>query len=111
MAGDSLLATKMTIKNDLYQTKLEESGIKIVLLDETRQKSLGEIISKLVMNDVKEDDKQEFIEMVKNLSNNGKRAILLACTDLQLAMSELKGVGIYDTMRILADAAVREILS
>ncbi len=106
-----LLATKMTIKNDLYQSRLEKVGIKIVLLDDTRQERLGEIISKLVMDNIKQNEKQEFLDMIKELSDDGRRSILLSCTDLQLAVGEIEGIRIYDTMKILADATVREILS
>lgn len=106
-----LLATTTTLKHKLYQSKLNRNGIKSILLDETKQQQLGEIINKLVLNQMSENEKQELLATTRKLSADGQRTILLACTDLQLAVKELGGIDVYDTMKILADATVRKILS
>lgn len=105
-----ILATATTIKHKLYQPKLKENGINSILPDDVIQKSLGEIISRLILNQMAGNEKKELYDIITTLSNGGKRIILLACTDLQLVLDEVEGVEIYDTMKILADAAVKEIL-
>lgn len=105
-----MLATMATVKHKLYQQVLEEHGIQSIFLDDALQDHIGEIINNLVLNRMTESEKEELFNMFVTLSNCGRRTILLACTDLQLAVKDMKGVDIYDTMKILAEATANEIL-
>lgn len=106
----AILATATTVKHELYRAELNRSGINSVLLDENTQERLGKIIHKLVLSQTGANDKKELFDIVASLSNSGKRTVLLACTDLQLAIGDIKGAKVYDTMKILANATVKEIL-
>ena len=50
----------------------------------------------------------KLMAIIKNLKKRGAQAILLACTDLQLFVKP-DGKEIFDTMEILANAAVAKL--
>ena len=74
------------------------------------QDNMGKIINNLVHSRQNDQDKLELTKIVKNFANKDVKTILLACTDLQLITPEVEGTEIFDTMKILVDATVREIL-
>ena len=105
-----LLATKSTVEKNLYQLPLEKNGIKITLPDAQDQAKIGTLINNLVVNRYDEKDRAELLKIIERLSNKGFKDVVLACTDLQLLTPTHDHVNIYDSMAILADATVREIL-
>lgn len=102
-----LLSTPATIKNKLFDSKLD-----VILPNKTEQKQMGIIINKLINNHQTPRDKQALFRIVDDISKKSD-AILLACTDLQLLIPENKHhkIEILDTMKILAEATVKELLS
>jgi aspartate/glutamate racemase len=71
---------------------------------------MGTIINRILNNEHTIADKLRVIEIIDSIP---AKTILLACTDLQLLITEkeIEGKQIFDTMEILAKATVREILS
>lgn len=102
-----LLATPATIKNRLF-----DKSIDVFLPSKTDQKQMGVIINKLINNHQAAIDKQEVFRIIDTISRKSD-AILLACTDLQLLISENKhnGIEVFDTMKILANATAKELLT
>jgi len=102
-----LLATPATIKNKLF-----DKSIDVFLPNKTDQRQMGIIINKLIKNNQTATDKQEIFRIINSVSEKSD-AILLACTDLQLLISEKKhnGIEIFDTMKILADATTNKLLT
>jgi len=105
-----LLATKSTVSKQLYQLPLDNNQISIVLPDELDQDKIGNLINNLVINRYDDKDRAELLQIIDRLSNKGIKNVVLACTDLQLLTPKHDHVDIYDSMAILADATVREIL-
>lgn len=105
-----ILATSATIRKKLYDYKLKENGITPHAPKDEDQSRMGSIINHLVHSKHNENDKKELLQIIDNLSSNGLKTIILACTDLQLLVPVYADVKIYDTMEILAQATVREIL-
>lgn len=105
-----LLATKSTVDKKLYQMPLEANQIGITLPDQEDQNKIGTLINNLVINRYDDKDRAELLEVIERLSNKGLKDVVLACTDLQLLTPKHDHVNIYDSMAILADATVREIL-
>jgi len=101
-----LLATQASINDGLYQNKLKENEIEVILPSNVEQKKMGVLINKLVRNEYAADQKQELIEIINSLANKNVDAVLLACTDLQLLAPKHSSVKIIDTMKILVDATV-----
>jgi len=103
-----LFATKTTIDNRLFDDQLESIGIKIKVPDNLDQNKIGRIIHNLVNNRSSQEDKKKFIKIIHNLKTNNA---LLACTDLRLLNITLQNIKMIDTMNILKEATVREIIS
>ncbi len=106
-----LLATKTTIKRNLYEEKLQANGIAVAHINDPQQEKIGEIINRLVLKQENEADRAELIEMIDGFISQGVTNILLACTDLQLLVPQMRGVQVLDTMEILAEVTSNNILS
>ncbi|MFH1536035.1 MAG: amino acid racemase [Patescibacteria group bacterium] len=105
-----ILATSITINRGLYKSQLNTQGIIEVIPNDKDQTKLGQIIYNLVIGKYTDEDKQIFDEITENLVNKEVESIILACTDLQLLAPRHTKIAIYDTMQILVDATVREII-
>lgn len=106
-----ILSTTATIRNNLYGKKLLENKISVKIPDEQDQSRMGGIINHLVHSQHTDQDKMELIKIIEKLCQKDVKTIILACTDLQLLVPEYKEVKIYDSMEILVNATVRELLS
>ncbi len=102
-----LLATPSTIKNKLFDSKLALNGIQMEIPDNSEQEILGEIINKILQSKHDANDKKKLQGIINNFSSD---AVLLACTDLHILIPSEENPKIFDTMQILKDAAVRELL-
>lgn len=105
-----IISTSITLDKKLYQKSLESSGISHVNPDDFQQAKIGKIIHRLVNNRHSNKDREELISIVGTFEEKGIRHVILACTDLQLLIPQNPNLEIFDTMKIFADATVREIL-
>lgn len=105
-----IMATPMTIQNKLYEKFLEQEKIQQIIPNELDQTKIGKLIHNLVSNKYDSKDCQLLMKIIKNFTKDKVKHIILACTDLQLLMPKIDGIKIYDTMKILADATVRNII-
>lgn len=105
-----ILATTTTIKNNSYEKYLNEVGIKQITPDDFQQAKIGKMINNLVIKRHDNTDRKELLNIIDSFENKNVGTVILACTDLQLLIPHHDKMKIYDTMKILADATVREIL-
>ncbi len=105
-----LMATSTTITNSIYKNIKDSSHV--FFLNKSDQESVDELIIKLVNKRHQKSDIRNIKKLAIKLNRQNKLdCILLACTDLQIAISSLKQVEVLDTMLILAEATVREIFA
>ena len=102
-----VFATTVTIKNKLFDENLKNRGIKIITPEALNQFKMGVIINNLVNNQQTRKDREDFLKIIK--STNTKN-VILACTDLQILEPIIQGIQIFDTMDILAKAAIKRVL-
>jgi len=105
-----LLATSSTISKKLYSNVFQKNGIFVINPDDEDQDQMGEIINNLVHSRQDEVDKNKLLVITQKLADKGAKTIILACTDLQLITPSISDIQIIDTMEILAQATVREVL-
>lgn len=105
-----MLATPSSIKNKLYETALKKEEIEQVLPDEFDQIRLGRMIDNIVINRHANSDRQQLLKIIDKFANQGIENAVLACTDLQLLIPQHDELRIFDTMKILAESTVEEIL-
>ncbi len=101
-----LLSTPATIKNKLF-----DKQINLIKPTKVNQEKMGIIINNILNNQNFTENKLELLQIIRSIAKKSD-ALLLACTDLQLLIPENKinGVQVFDTMQILADATVKELL-
>lgn len=102
-----ILGTSLTIKSKLYSGVLNNKKIKILTPNSENQVRMGKIIHNLVSQSSSKKDRDSLIRIIKDIK--GVNNIILACTDLQILSPKIRGIKIHDTMKILANSAVREI--
>ena len=71
---------------------------------------MGLIINRILNNQSIDENRIELLKIIKSISEKSD-VLLLACTDLQLLITEkeINGIEIFDTMQILAKATIREL--
>lgn len=105
-----IVSTSATIKNKLYENAFSENNIGYVAPNELEQAKMGKFILNLVTGRQENRDREELISIINDFEGRGLDCVILACTDLQLLIPSHPTLKIYDTMKIFADATVREIL-
>ena len=105
-----IVSTSATIKNKLYETAFAENAIEYLVPNELQQARMGKFILNLVTGQQKNRDREELISIINEFDDKDLDCVILACTDLQLLIPNHPTLKILDTMKIFADATVREIL-
>ena len=101
-----LLATKGTISTGLYQRALD--GLNPVPPDDGQVETVHSAIAHIKGGQV-DEARKVLLEVIPEMVGKGGDGIVLACTDIPLALDGCDlGVPVFDTARILARAAVRE---
>jgi len=104
-----IVSTATTMENRLYEIQFEKQHIETIRPDDYKQAKMGKIILNLVRGFQNNKDRQELIDVINDFEKNKVDCVVLACTDLQLLIPSHPTLKIFDTMKILADATVREI--
>lgn len=103
-----IMATDGTVKSMLFQKALGYKGMQSLILSETAQEKLMNII----YHEIKAGKRpllEEFAEISDELRGKGAQVILLACTELSLMKKRFHlEAGFLDVMEILAAKAVQE---
>ncbi len=105
-----IVSTSATIKNKLYENAFQASGILYETPNDLEQEKMGKFIHNLVMGQQNNRDREELIKIIDGFENKNVDCVALACTDLQLLIPKHQNLKIFDTMKILSEATVREIL-
>ena len=106
-----IISTSATIANQVYESKLLEAEIKFVTPDNLQKAKMDKIIQRLIEGQHLNKDREAIMEIAHDLATQGVDCIALACTDLQLLLPSSEEVPVFDTMKILANATVRDILT
>ena len=105
-----IVSTSATIRNKLYEDAFEAGGITYETPDALQQEKMGKFIHNLVMGQQKNSDRDELVQIINSFEAKGVDCVALACTDLQLLIPTHPTLKIFDTMKILAEATVRELV-
>lgn len=106
-----IVSTSATIKNKLYETAFEKNSIDYITPNDFEQEKMGKFIHNLVMGQQNNKDREELVKIIGGFENKSVDCVVLACTDLQLLIPKHPNLKIFDTMKILTNATVEQILS
>jgi len=104
-----VLATTPTVKSRMYDGALQSSGITTFFPETDDQNTLSDLIQQLVQNKDTKESESILPVIMDKFTKQGISTIILACTDLQLIVKDYPAMKIYDTMKILAKATVKNI--
>lgn len=105
-----LIGTSFTMENDFFIQPFIENNMKVVIPEKKERDFInGKIISELEYGIIKEETKQDIINIIEQMvKDHGIEGIILGCTELPLLIKDgdIKE-RVYDTM----DIHVKSILS
>jgi aspartate racemase len=110
------LSVAGTYHSRVFENALSDAGYHVVELGDQMKKEIHETIwspdfgIKAFSNPVKEEAIQRLKNIIRNLSEKRADTVILACTEIPLAIQEKKihGCNIVDPTTILARALIRE---
>lgn len=106
----ALLGSRITLVNELYQRALEQNGLPYMLPSETQMAEIASLVHALVLNGASPEKSQVLSRILGEMAQAGATDALLACTDLQLALSGDNALNITDTFAVLLESALNAII-
>lgn len=102
-----LLGTPVLIESGIYVKELEKYGIETILPTKKQLEVADRIIRRVISGKQNEEDKQAYIACLNEMYGNGAETIILACTELPLALNyEALGNRTINSDEVLAEGLV-----
>jgi aspartate racemase len=106
-----ILGTTKTVTKKLYDKELERRNIEVITPRADAQNTVARIIVQILRGDKSEENKQNLLNVIDEMRDDGAEAIVLGCTDLQLLVKQKDcAVALLDTLEVFAEATARKIL-
>ncbi|WP_394178732.1 aspartate/glutamate racemase family protein [Marinomonas posidonica] len=109
-----LLGTRFTMAEDFYKVRLtDQFAIKVMVPNESQQAIVHHVIyDELCRGEIRSESRQQYIEIIEDLHQQGAQAVILGCTEIALLVKQTDtNVPLYDTTSIHAQRAVQWMLS
>lgn len=104
-----LLATRYTMEQDFYLSRLREKhGLDLIIPGADDRTTVHEIIfGELCQGVIREQSRQHYLDIVARARDNGADSVILGCTEIGLLISpDMMDIPAFDSTLIHADAAV-----
>lgn len=104
-----LLGTRFTMEKDFYRERLETThGLRVITPDDEGREQVHRIIfDELVQGKINKESRDQYLEVIQNLIEDGAEGIVLGCTEIGLLVKqEDVTLPVFDTLEIHAQAAV-----
>jgi aspartate racemase len=108
-----LLGTRFTMEEDFYKGRLvEKYGLEVLIPEAEERKLVHRVIfDELVLGIINPASKAAYARVIAGLVKRGVEGIILGCTEIGLLVEARDSpVGLFDTTRIHAEAAVKYAL-
>jgi len=105
----ALLGTRFTMEKDFYKTYIfDQFGIEVIIPNETERQQIHDIIyGELVHGQIKNESRETFKKIIKNLEQQGAEGVILGCTEIPMLISDSDvNIPVFDTTTIHAEKAV-----
>lgn len=106
----AILGTRVTKESKIYDTACLKRGITTLYPTEADQLVVERIIQRALSWENNNADTQSLLTIISHVREAGADSVVLACTDLQLCMPQQSIAGVFDSMKTLAEASVRELI-
>jgi len=108
-----LLGTRFTMEEEFYKGRLSQNyGLKVIIPNAGEREIVHRVIyDELVIGEIKQHSKEQYIGIIENMVNQGAEGIILGCTEIGLLIHQQDcRVPLFDTTMIHAEAAVEYAL-
>jgi aspartate racemase len=104
----ALLGTQFTMTEDFYKQRLIDAGLQVLIPEtEARQEIHRVIKEELCLGQFKDSSRRYYVEVIKQLAEQGAEGVILGCTEIGLLISQDDSpIPVFDTTAIHAAAAV-----
>ncbi len=104
-----LLGTKFTMEQDFYRGRLKDKyNIDVIIPDKQERDIVHKVIyNELISGIIKDDSRDEFKRIIKNLKENGAEGVILGCTEIPLLVKqEDSDIPVFNTTMLHARKSV-----
>jgi aspartate racemase len=108
-----LLGTRFTMEQDFYKGRLSQKyGLNVHIPNPQEREIVHRIIyDELVVGKIRGYSKEQYLNIIQGMVNQGVEAVILGCTEIMLLIQEQDSpIPLFDTTRIHAEAAVEYAL-
>ena len=109
-----LLGTKFTMEQDFYAGRLQEQhGLKVLIPNKEDREIVHRVIyDELVLGNVKEQSRQEYLRIMNKLRDEGAEGVIEGCTEIVMLVEQKHtDIPLFDTTAIHARMAVEKALA
>ena len=109
-----LLGTQFTMEMNFYRNKLESFGLEVIIPEkqETRDFIQYTLREELGVGYINPETKLKYIQIVKDLVDQGAECIVLGCTEIPMLVSQDDfEIPVFDTTKIHCDAIIKFMLA
>ena len=98
----ALLATRFTMEEEFYISKLSEYGLSPVIPIEKSREILHSVIyDELCFNVITDLSRDKFLNIALEVQNNGADSVILGCTEVGMLLNrENVSMPVYDTVQV-----------
>ena len=108
-----LLGTRFTMEEEFYKGRLsQEYGLSVSVPNAPQREIVHHVIyDELVLGKIEQNSKEQYVDIIRQMIDQGAEGIILGCTEIGLLIHEQDSpVPLFDTTRIHAEAAVEYAL-
>jgi aspartate racemase len=109
-----LLGTRFTMEQDFYAGRLREKhGLRVLVPPQEERDIVHRVIyEELVLGQVRDESRQQFLEIMDALQARGAQGVIEGCTEIvMLVQQEHTTIPLFDTTAIHAQSAVELALA
>lgn len=109
-----LLGTRFTMEHDFYKGRLiDKYGLNVITPESEDRELVHRVIyDELCLGVVKQESKEQYLQIMEKLVQSGAEGIILGCTEIELLVQEGDSqVPLFPTTKIHAMAAVEYALA
>lgn len=106
-----LLGTKFTMEQEFYAGRLKERhGLKVLIPNKEDREMVHRVIyEELVLGKVKEKSREEYLQIMNKLRENGAEGVIEGCTEIVMLVEQKHtDIPLFDTTAIHARKAVEK---
>jgi aspartate racemase len=108
-----LLGTRFTMEEKFYEGRLAEKYGLIVSIPARQEREIIHriIYDELVVGEIRQDSKEQYIDIIEQMVDQGAEGVILGCTEIgSLTHQQDCQIPLFDTTRIHAESAVEYAL-